>query len=410
MFSVDLLVIIGIMSLLFLRHVSVYKDPNKINYTPVVLALGILGGFSHLMFGTIDQDTLRESLLSISTGLVFFAIMSIMTQTVSVVNRSEDRLHSANMGEQMNTLAESISILKDRLDLLTQMENSTHEQLRSVFKEEIDALNVIQSNQKLFVSKIEALLAQQQSAMEKFEEFTLSELPSLDNVVHRHIDLLRVAEQDHFNQLKNVVHLSCDEQKEVHAQLAQLQDTVLKIASHQTPDHTITILQKELDRIVHDFARHIQTLGVKSEVILSTLQENDVILKNSREESEMIMRQIVLSSKQMKELSLHSKELTESFKPLSHLFTSAETLHNEFLHARGSLNELIVTLESHERHEYRAIRQTLEEVASQATAQMEHFIETLQKQEKIPVIETKNVQELASKVKLQKSYLGDNQE
>lgn len=410
MFSIDLLIIIGVMSLLFLRHTSVYKDPNKINYTPVVLALGVLGGLIHLMFSSMDVSSFKEALLMVSVGLVLFAIMSVMTQTILVMNANEDRFRSSNTLDQLNTLASSIAMLKDRLDLVAQMESSTHEQLRNVFKEELDALNVIQSNQKLFVSKIEALLVQQQSAMEKFEEFTLSELPSLDNVVHRHIDLLRVAEQDHFNQLKNVVRLSCDEQKEAHNQMNELRETVLKIASHQTPDHTIVILQKELDRIVHDFARHIEILGVKSEAILSTLQENDSILKNSREESEMIMRQMVLSSKQMKEMSLHSKELTESFRPLSHLFLSAETLHTEFMNARGRLSELIVTLESYERHEYRAIRQSLEEIAAKATAQMELFVQNIQKHEKLPLIETKDVQELASKVKLQKSYLGENQE
>lgn len=410
MFSMDILIVIGVMSLLFLRHMSVYKDPNKINYTPVVLALGIVGGVIHLLYAGLDAVSFKEALLSVSVGLVLFAVMSVMTQTVSVTNAHEDRLRSLAISDQITSLGQSIATLKDRLETVAQMESSTHEQLRSVFKEEVDALGTIQSNQKLFVSKIEAMLAQQQSTMEKFEEFTLTELPSLDNVIHRHIDLLRVAEQDHFNQLKNVVRLSCDEQKEVQVQLGELREAVLKIVSHQTPDYTITILQKELDRIVHDFARHIQSLGVKSEAILSTLHENDAILKNSREESEMIMRQMVLSSNQMKEISLHSKELTESLKPLSHLFVSAETLYEEFMDARGKLSELIVTLESYERQEYRTMRQTLEDVASQATAQMELFIQNIQRHEKIPLIETKNVQELASKVKLQKSYLGETQE
>lgn len=410
MLSIDLFIVMGIIFLLFLRHLSVYKEPNKINYTPVVLALGILGAIFHLIFEQLDLITLKEAMLPLSVGLVLFAIMSLMSQTVSVMNAHEDRLRSLSIFDHLSSLGVSIATLKDRLDMVAQMESSTHEQLRTVFKEEIDALNVIQSNQKLFVAKIEALLAQQQSTMEKFEDFTLSELPSLDNVVHRHIDLLRVAEQDHFNQLKNVVRLSCDEQKEVHSQLSALRETVLKIASHQTPDYTISVLQKELDRIVHDFDRHIQTLGVKSEAILSTLHENDAVLKNSREESEMIMRQMVLSSKQMKEVSLHSKELSDALKPLSNLFGSAEALHHEFLSARGKLSELIVTLESYERQEYRAVRQSLEEVAAQATAQLELFIQNIQKQEKIPLIETKNVQDLASKVKLQKSYLGENQE
>jgi hypothetical protein len=48
MISIDGFLIIFAMSLLFLRHTAVYKDPNKINYTPVVLALGFIGALAAL--------------------------------------------------------------------------------------------------------------------------------------------------------------------------------------------------------------------------------------------------------------------------------------------------------------------------------------------------------------------------
>ncbi|MGE4472298.1 hypothetical protein [uncultured Sulfuricurvum sp.] len=413
MISVDLLAVIIVMSLLFLRHVSVYKDPNKINYTPVVLALGIVGALLHFtVYATTISDTavIKESLLALSVGAVLSAIMSVMSQSISTMNAYEERIRLSGMVDDIALLNGSITALNSRLDVVAQMESTTHDQLHSVFKEEIDALNVIQSNQKLFVSKIESLLAQQQSATEKFEEFTLSELPSLDNVVHRHIDLLRVAEQDHFNQLKNVVRSSCDEQKEVEAQLKSIHEELKEISRHQQPEHTISILQKELDRIIHDFAHHLQTIGGKSESIVTALLENDALLRGSREQSELIMQQMVLSSKQMREITSQSKELSDTLKPLSRLFVSAETLHEEFMNAKGKLAELIVTLESYERQEYRSIRQSLEEVASEVTAQLQLLSHTLRQKESSPLIDTKNVQELASKVKLQKSYLGENQE
>ncbi|DAB39481.1 MAG: hypothetical protein A2023_06375 [Sulfuricurvum sp. GWF2_44_89] len=411
MISVDLLLIIIAMSLLFLRHTAVYKDPSKINYTPVVFALGFIGALLHFILSpAIDMSLIKESLLSLSVGILLSSIMSIMNQTVSVINTHTDRLRLTEITDEITSLSASVTILKDRLELITQMEGSTHDQIRHVFKEEFDALGVIQTNQKHFISKIESLLAQQQSAMGKFEEFTLSELPSLDNVVHRHIDLLRVAEQDHFNHLKTIVRESSEDQKELRTQIQELHNLVIQLSHHQNPDHTITVLQKELDRIVHDFSHHLQTLGAKSESIVTSLLENDSLLRGSREQSELIMQQMVLSSKQMREMTSHSKELSDSLVPLSRLFSSAETLHKEFVLAKGKLSELIVTLESYERHEYRAIRQSLEEVAAEATAQMQLFVQTLQTKESHPLIEAKSVQELASKVKLHKSYLGENQE
>lgn len=190
---------------------------------------------------------------------------------------------------------------------------------------------------------------------------------------------------------------------------------MLQLTHRHTLEHTVSVIQKELDKIVNDFSRHLQSLGSKSETIITSLMENDALLKGSREQSELIMKQMVLSSKQMKEMTSHSKELSDSMIPLTHLFDSAQSLYNEFVHAKGKLNELIITLESFEHQEYRSIRNTLEEVASEAIGQMKLLLEQIhtkeiQPKESLSLIETKNVQELASKVKLHKSYLGENQE
>lgn len=411
MISLDLVIAIVGMSILFLRHVSVYKDLNKINYTPVVMAVGFIGAASHFILhaDVATQTTvLKESLLSLGLGVVLSAIMSAMSQTLNALNVREMRNMILGISEETLNLQNSVETLSKRLDWVAQMESATHDQIRMVFKEEIDALTSIQANQKFFISKIEALLAQQTIAMEKFEEFTVTELPGLDNIVHRHIDLLRIAEQDHFNQLKSISRNSCDEQKEVHIQLKQVLDHIAVLAERQ-PDHTISIMQKELDRIVHDFARHLQTLGAKSESIITALLENDALLRGSREQSELIMQQMVLSSKQMREITSHSKELSDSLKPISKLFVSAEMLHQEFLNAKGKLSELVVTLESYERQDIRAVREMLQEVASEATAQIRLLSQSFEKY-RFELHDPKNVQELAGRVKLQKSYLGENQE
>lgn len=416
MISIDLLLIIIAMSLLFLRHTSVYKDPAKINYTPVVLALGFVGALFHfILTPLIDLNTIKESLLSLSVGILLSGIMSVMSQTSLMGSRNAIHQRLEAMGDTMGELSATVTTLKDRIDLITQLESSTHHQIREVFKDEFEVLSTIQSNQKVFMTKLEALLLQQQTAMNQFEEFTLSELPSLDNVVHRHIDMLRVAEQDHYNQIKNAVKASCDEQREVHTQLKELHTKLVHIAQQQSTSHTVAVVQKELDRILSDFSHHLQSLGAQSESIVTALLENDALLKGSREQSELIMQQMVLSSKQMREMTSHSKELSDSLAPLSRLFESAESLYREFVHAKGKLSELIITLEAYEHQEVRAIRQSLEEVAAEATAQMKLFIQNIhakesQAKETLSLLEAKNVQELASKVKLQKSYLGDNQE
>ncbi|MDD4856048.1 MAG: hypothetical protein PHU41_09420 [Sulfuricurvum sp.] len=408
MFEVDLLISIILMSLLFLRHISVYKDRNKINYTPVVLALGFIGGVLH--FVMLDDGAgwllaLRESMLTLMVGIILSAIMSVMSQTQNALNQYTSNLRIQSIVDDVEQLKPLFGAINTSLARVTQMESTTHEQLKNIFKEEIEALGSILNNQKFFIQKVESVLAQQQLAQEKFEEFSLSELPSLDNVVHRHIDLLRIAEQDHFNQLKSVIKGSSEEKVEIHNEFIQIKHTLEKLQKSHSLDGVMGAMEHEFLRIIAEFSRHIQTIGSKSESIVTTLLENETILKGSRDQSELIMQQMVLSSNQMREMNHSTKELNESLRPLGSLFGSAESLFKEFMVAKSALSELIVTLESYEKHEHRALREHLENVANSAIVQMELFTQNLAKfEETHHYVSPKEVQELSHKVKLHQSY------
>jgi hypothetical protein len=411
MLQVDLLLAIVMMSLLFLRHINVYKDRNKINYTPIVIGIGMIMGLLHfVMMGDSEGWllALRESLLTVIVGVVFSAIMSVMSQTQHVANQYEDNLRIQNIDDEVGTLKTLFNNFNGQLGQVTQMEDSTQLQLKTLFKEEIDALNVIQGNQKLFIQKIESILTKQQVSMEKFEEFTLNELPSLDNVVHRHIDLLRISEQDHFNQLKNAAKISAEDKKAYQEELEQVKIILDKLAKSQSMDGVIGHLEHEFSRIIHEFSRHIQTIGSKSEGIVTTLLENEKILKGSREQSELIMQQMVLSSNHMREMSHNSKELNESIKSLGHLFSSAQSLHKEFIQAKNQLSESIVTLEGYEKQEHRELREHLENVANEAIVQMKLFTQMLtQPDQHHHHVSAKEVVDLTHRVKLHQSYTAE---
>jgi len=411
MLEIDLLVSIILMSLLFLRHISVYKDRNKINYTPVVLAIGFIGGLLHFVMLGDGADwllVLRESMLTLMVGIILSTIMSVMSQTQNALNLHTGNLRIQSIVDDVEQLKPLFSAINTSLTRVTQMESTTHEQLKNIFKEEIEALGSILNNQKYFIQKVEAVLAQQQLAQEKFEEFSLSELPSLDNVVHRHIDLLRISEQDHFNQLKSLIKSSSEEKIEIHNEFIQIKHVLEKLQKSHSIDGVIGVMEHEFSRIIADFARNIQTIASKSESIVTTLLENETILKGSRDQSELIMQQMVLSSNHMREMNHSTKELNESLRPLGSLFASAESLFKEFIVAKSSLSELIITLESYEKQEHRAIREHLENVANTAIRQMEMLTQNLSRfEETHHYVSPKEVQELSHKVKLHQSYKGE---
>ena len=397
MISFDVTAAIVVMAVLFLRHAAVYKEPNKIGYAPLLLGIGIGGALIHfILLAEVDNTlaVLKESLLVFLVGMLLWSLMEVMSRSVSSGLEYENRLKLEQTADSVESLRHQNIQFAQKFEAIAQMEHSTHEQLREIFKEEIEALGQIQSNQKVFVSKIESLLAQQHAAMEKFEEFTLTELPGLDNVVHRHIDLLRVAEQDHFNHLKHALRLSNDSGEEMTHRLAQLHEQLERIETRGLGEHTMGILHKELGRIVHEFGSQMQSVAAKSEAMVTAMLENRALLQGAREQSEMIMQQMVLSSKQMREITSHSKELSDSLKPLKSLFITAESLHDELSKAKNELSALVASLE------------TFDKSVSDAKEEMERMVHA--HEQPLP-IGTKNIHELSGRAKLHKSYIGENQ-
>jgi ParB-like chromosome segregation protein Spo0J len=408
MFEWDLVVAIVLMSLLFLRHITVYKDPNKINYTPVVLALGFVSGFLHfVMLGDTPQWllVLREALLSVSLGIVLSAIMGVMSQSQRASQMTLQIKYLKILIDDLNALVKLITTFDGALGKISAMESSTHEQLKNIFREEIEALGSILNNQKFFIQKVESVLAQQQLAQEKFEVFTTSELPSLDNIVHRHIDLLRIAQQEHFNHIKQAMKQLDDAKEHTHTELSMIHNTMQKLPKNFSNEGLIQGVENELSKIVADFAHDIGAVGSKAQSIVMTLLENEAILKGSREQSEMIMQQMVLSSNNMREMNHTTKELALSLRPIIPMLESAQMLLTEFTLAKNKLSEIVVTLESYEKHDMRELHENLENIANTAIAHMGLFVENMAHYEKDKhTVSPQEVQELSQKVKLQQSY------
>ncbi|MEJ2414825.1 MAG: hypothetical protein P8Y22_06120, partial [Sulfurimonas sp.] len=84
MFSTDFLVSFGFMAILFLRQVYILKQPNKINYAPLMLAIGFIATILHFITYPINDELIvvvRESLFPLLVALILFIIMNIMHQT-----------------------------------------------------------------------------------------------------------------------------------------------------------------------------------------------------------------------------------------------------------------------------------------------------------------------------------------
>ncbi|WP_418640397.1 hypothetical protein [Sulfurimonas sp. ST-27] len=84
MFHNDLLIAFIVMGILFLRQIAILKRPDKINYAPLVLAIGVIATLVHFILHTQYADILllvKESLFPLLFALILYVIMNIFHQT-----------------------------------------------------------------------------------------------------------------------------------------------------------------------------------------------------------------------------------------------------------------------------------------------------------------------------------------
>ncbi len=150
MFHNDLLIAFIVMGILFLRQIAILKRPDKINYAPLVLAIGVIATLVHFILHTQYTDILllvKESLFPLLFALILYVIMNIFHQT------------------------QQSQLMK------------LQEEYRRKFQEEI----------RILYEKFESMEA-------VFSEMKLAEL---ENIIHTQLDIQRVEEQDIVLQTSN---------------------------------------------------------------------------------------------------------------------------------------------------------------------------------------------------------------
>ena len=411
--SIDFFVTFGIMGLLFVRQVVIFKQPNKINYAPLLLGVGAIGSMAHLMLHPDNNNfplLLRESLLPLFAGLMLFIVMNILQQArrQGYINMQEE--HSRKLMVQSERLREYVQRLENNQHLISAKEDSTQHRFSDAFETEQRMLEAIQKNQKGFVEKIESILLRQEALFERLEQFTHKEVPDLDSVVHRHIDMLRIAEQDHFNQLKNTLttlreHPS--ENEEAPQLLHAIESALVKLESlHRNGAAAIGRgVASEVERLVTEISRSLGTLKSQSESFSLALKENEHLLHELRSQSELVMKQMVVSAKSMDGIVDSGERVLELYTPLEELVASVERTHGDYVKAKAELEALARAMQHMDDEQMQRLREQVETLSQRLNERIDSSLEKLHEHYHIAQKDiSQTVKELSSKAQLLRSY------
>ena len=410
MFANDLLISFVFMAILFLRQISILKQPNKINYAPLMIGIGLISSIVHFIIHPEAQNfvlLVRESLFPLLVSLLLYIVMNIMHQTQE---KEHDKLHdefSRVMVEQVTQLKEFMSELEGRLTSCQKDDREAQEEIRAKFKEDIQALDTIQENQTRFLGKFEDMDTWHQTVSKEFEDFTDTQMPKLSSIIHEHIDILRVSEQDHYNKLKNILEKAgasrgeiADDMDEIKESLKNMQSIADTIAQSITK-HTL----QQLSGVTKSFENEIASLKSHSEGIQTSLLESDSTLGLIREKSELIMKQMVLSANKMNDLEEKNTGLHDIYTTIKELMVDMEVIKADYVKAQAQLSVISSELQSSEDEQISTMKKQIENLGEELTKSIEESLSKLHEHYHIANEGiTQSVQILAKKAQLQRGY------
>ena len=410
MFGIEFLVSFSLMAVLFLRQISILKQPNKINYAPLMIGIGAISSVVHFIIHPDVNDVillLRESFFPLLVALFFYIVMNILHQTQQTQNAKTQDEFTKVLVEQVTELKEYMLDLETRMTNFQLEDREAQKEIRTKFIEDIKVLDAIQINQTKFLEKFNGMDKWHEDVSKEFENFTEVQMPGLDNVIHKHIDILRVAEQDHYNKLNNTLQKALDSKGEISEDMQELKDDLqtIKSVSGDIADNITKHTLEQLSGVTKSFENEIISLKSHSEGVKTSLYESESKLATIREQSEMIMKQMLLSSKKMNDLEKQNSGLHDIYSTIKELMTEMEMIKADYVKAQSQLSMVSSELKSSESEQIDLMKNQIKTLGEVLTKKIEDSLDKLHQHYHIADDDiTQSVQILSKKAQLQKGY------
>lgn len=413
MFANDILLAFFVMALLFVRQVWILKRPNKINYAPLMIGIGAIASVLHFILHPDPSDVillLRESFIPLLISLLLYIVMNILQQTQQSQQAKMQEEFTRVLVSEVTSLKKFMTDLEARMILSQQEDQQVREEVRKKFQEDIQALDAIQVNQATFAKRIDEMQAWHEEVSKGFAHFTEVQLPGLDDVVHKHIDILRVSEQDHFNKIQTTLNKAvesrcdiADDIDELKKKLGSMKNISDEIA-HAITKHTL----QQLSGVTKAFESQIVTLKSHSEGVRTSLLEGETTLAKIRQQSELIMKQMVLSAKKMDELESQNSGLHDIYSTVKEIIVDIEAIRADYIKAQSQLSHISKEISDTKDEQLQVMQKKIDTLNMELRIKIDESLEKLHEHYHITSGElSESVQLLAKQAQLKKSGYGD---
>ena len=192
---------------LFWRQLLVFRMQAKINYAPLVLIIGSISSVSLFVFSSHEgelKNDIQYALMPLLISLIFYMVMYLMYQLKINSARMQQKEHEKLLAVLISNIKEYFSVLDGKLSAIESTDEKTLDAVQLALKNELSVFSQLSSKQEVIFNKLEEMYTQEENALLNIQKFLDKDVMDLDAVVHRHIDILRIAEQTNLNTLPGI--------------------------------------------------------------------------------------------------------------------------------------------------------------------------------------------------------------
>ncbi len=392
---------------LFWRQLAVFKIQGKINYAPLVLIIGSISSLSLFIFssGELKSD-IQYSLMPLLLSLIFYMLMYIMYQfkvhDVRIQHNAQEQMLSTLMAD----IHGYFGVLDEKLSSISNAEEKTLEALQLAVKNELVSFSALSVRQELISKKLEDMYNQEEGALMNIQKFLEQDVMNLDKVVHRHIDILRISEQDHFNKLQNILN-SMNGMEGVEDALVILTNRLDKMEEGfkqralSLSDEMTKVFKENLESMSSD----LQNAKQLSESLGLSTQEYEMKLEELHKQASLLLQKSDTIHESMEDTYAQAQKVRPVYDSLNELISRLMDIYAEYKHAKKELHILAGELGNAEERHFEIMDKKIDDLGLKMHAKIEASLLELKEHYHIADKDvTSTVKTLAAKAQLQKSY------
>ncbi len=391
-----------LMGIIFLRQIAIYKQPNKINYAPLILGIGAIASVLHFIIADESHSLLfviKGSFIPFLVALMLFVIMNIMHQTQHAEEKKMQQESTQLLLGRLGELEEALDSLEHNMQEYALQEERTREAFSKKLNEDLEKLSELLHNQHRFMDRFSELEKWHTQLQELFINFTEFKLPELERVVHSHIEMLQISNKEHFERIQSYLEAVLGTRETIAKELqAVVHETEsIRQASQKISNEIIQTVQKALHQSVQNTQQELQMLKSHLEALQTSLRESEQSLIRIKEHTHEAMDEIDETLQTLHAEKAVQQEMTKG------LHTLEKELQDVALEYARVTKELALEVEN-----LLVSRKQLQEESKEFVERLaKRLDEVLQKQEKSSSSDNLDVQEslqlLAKQIQMQHS-------